>query len=112
MLPKNKTMQVGAVNKGREERRDGLGCCGMEDSRLEGRERGEPEGERDIESGVGRVTRVIVMLLMVIVVDNIKSGDGGGGSGDSNDSGNSGGGDDEGGSDAVDCGSGDGWRWQ
>ena len=47
MLPKNETMQVGEVNKGREERIDGLGCCGMEDSRLEGRERGEPEGERE-----------------------------------------------------------------
>jgi hypothetical protein len=50
MLPKNKTVQAG-VNKGRQERRYGLGCCGMKDSGLEDREGGEPEGE---EGGAGR----------------------------------------------------------
>ena len=49
MLPKNKTMQAGAVNKGRQERRGRLGCCGMEDSSLEGRERGEQEGGGEIQ---------------------------------------------------------------
>jgi hypothetical protein len=51
VLPKNKTMQAGAVNKEGWERRDRPGCCGMGDSSLEGRERGEPEGEREIQVG-------------------------------------------------------------
>jgi hypothetical protein len=50
MLPKNKNVQAG-INKERQERRYRLGCCGMEDSSLEDRERGEPEGE---EGGAGR----------------------------------------------------------
>jgi hypothetical protein len=49
MLPKNKTMQAGAANKGRQEKRDRLGRCGMEDSSLEDRERAEPEGERETQ---------------------------------------------------------------
>ena len=38
------------MNKGRQERRDRLGCCGMEDSSLEDRERAEPEGEREMQA--------------------------------------------------------------
>jgi hypothetical protein len=44
MLPKNKTVQAMAANKGMQERTDRLGCCGMEDSSLEDRERGRTGG--------------------------------------------------------------------
>ena len=52
VLPKNKTMQAGAANKGRQERRDRPGCCGMEDSGLEDREKGGQgeEGETQADA--------------------------------------------------------------